>query len=52
MRNTFPPDHTQLACQVSERPFYQQKTNFSAERISLDAQSLRKVAQNVRAMSD
>jgi hypothetical protein len=33
---------------VSKRPFYQQKTMFSAERNDLDAQTLRKVAQKMR----
>jgi hypothetical protein len=35
-------------CQPSERQFYQQKMMFSAERNSLDAQTLREVAQKVR----
>jgi hypothetical protein len=47
MRNTF--SLRQLACQSSQRPFYQQNTIFSAERNNPDAQTLRKVAQKVRA---
>jgi hypothetical protein len=34
---------------VSQRPFYQQKTIFSAEHTNPDAQTLHKVAQKVRA---
>jgi hypothetical protein len=35
---------------VSKKAFYRQKTRFLAERTPLDAQSLHKVAQKVRAM--
>jgi hypothetical protein len=46
MRNTLSP--RQLACQVSKRPFYRQKTVFLAERTDIDAQRLHEVAQKVR----
>jgi len=37
---------------VSKKAFYRQKTRFFAERAHLDAQSLHKVAQKVRATEE
>jgi hypothetical protein len=50
MRNSF--SGRQLLCQPCKRLFYQQKTEFSAERTPLDAQSLHKVAQKMRGREE